>query len=79
MPLHRRGLQFDGTKYLNVTGLTFSSTFSITAWIRVDGNSNIFSISRTDPAIDTAEEENVLNFGDVGDRIYFSYYENGVQ
>jgi hypothetical protein len=75
IPLHRRGLQFDGTSYLNIDALHLTTTFTISAWVRIDGNSNIFSISRTGADIDSENEENLLNFGDTEDKLYFSYSE----
>lgn len=75
IPLYRRGLQFDGSRYLNIEGLQLPSTFTISAWVRITGNSNIFSISRTGGDIDTEKEEDLLNFGDTEDKLYFSYAE----
>ena len=73
MTLHKRGMYFDGSKYLTVENLCLNTVFTIQAWIRVDGNSNIFSISRT--GVDTEGEEQFLNFGDTGNNLNFYYHD----
>ena len=75
MVAYSRGGWFSGSEYLVSPDLMLSHSFTIQAWVRVSGNSNIFSVSRTGAEIDPAEanEENFINFGDTADQIYFTY------
>ena len=72
---YSRGGWFSGSEYLLAPDLMLSHSFTIEAWVRVSGNSNIFSISRTGAKVDStaAGEENFRNFNDTADQIEFTY------
>jgi hypothetical protein len=56
---------------MEISSTQLAPAFTITAWIYVTGNSNLFSIQRSTP--ESADAENVLNFGDTEDKLYFAY------
>ena len=54
-----RGMYFDGSNYLELDKLTLNHSFTISMWIRVLDNGNIFSISKD--LRDEQHAENYLN------------------
>jgi hypothetical protein len=48
LPVYRRGLYYDGDSYSTVTGLVLHHSFTLEFWVRIEGNGNIYSISRPD-------------------------------
>jgi hypothetical protein len=70
--VHRRGAYFTGVEHLEATGLLLGPTFTISAWLRINGYSNIFSVSRRTNAAEGAED--FINFGDTEEnKLYFTY------
>ena len=62
IPIYLRGLYFDGVDdYLTINNLVLSSDFTLTMWIRANGGTTLFSISRASYRFET--DEDIMMFG----------------